>query len=170
MRISYFGGAPGVLASALAWFAAGMVAHNNSPKIAVLVLFIGGMFIFPVSVLFTKVLGRSGVHAPENKLGTLTLEGTFQLILCLPLAYVVSLYRLGWFFPAMLLVIGGRYLTFSTLYGSRWYWACGITLALAGFLLVMINASPSTGAFTGALIETVFSVLIFFAVRREPSA
>ncbi|WLT32734.1 hypothetical protein Q9293_05225 [Geothrix sp. PMB-07] len=128
------------------------------------------MFIFPIGVVITKVLGRPGSHAPENKLGRLALEGTFQLLLCLPLAFVISRYRIDLFFPSMLLIIGGRYLTFTTLYGSRLYWACGISLSIAAFILAITHATPAMGAFTGAAVEFSYSALIYLAIRHEPSA
>ena len=68
-------------------------------------------------------------------------------------------------YPAMLLVIGGRYLTFSTLYGLRIYWACGGVLALAAFLLVFAKAPVQAGAFAGAAVEFAFAVAIALAVR-----
>lgn len=49
----------------------------------------------------------------------LALEGTIWLLLAIPVAIGAALYRVEWFFPAMLLVIAGRYLTFSTLYDMR---------------------------------------------------
>ncbi len=66
-------------------------------------------------MVLLKALGRSGKHSPSNPLGSLALATTFWLILSCLLAYAVSLCRIAWFFPAMLLAIGGRYLTFLTL-------------------------------------------------------
>jgi hypothetical protein len=90
--------------------------------------------------LSPAAFGRSGAHTPGNPLAALTLEVTFFFVFAIPLAYAVSRYRAEWFFPAMLLLIGGRYLTFATLYGMRVYWACGATLALVRFLLVVVKA------------------------------
>lgn len=167
MRFGYFGGAPGMFASALAWLVAGFVALNGTPKQAVMTLFVGGMLIHPVGVLLTKMLGRPGAHRKGNPLGSLALEGTFWMLLCLALAYGVSLLRAEWFFPAMLLVIGGRYLTFQTMFGMRVYWACGAALALAGVLLAKNGAPMAIGAFTGAGIEFAFSAFIYFVARRD---
>jgi hypothetical protein len=169
MRFGYLRGAPGVLASGIAWLAASLVAIVVSPMGAVWALFIGGMFIFPVGVLLAKLLGRPGKHSPRNPLGTLAMEGTVLLMLALPLAFVVSLYRIEWFFPAMLLVIGGRYFTFATLYGMRMYWALGGILALAAFVLVETRMPPGVGALTGGLIEMVFAAALFSA-RSESNA
>lgn len=167
MRVSYLGGAPGMFASALAWLAAGIVALYGSPGQAVWTLFIGGMLIHPVGILLTKAFGRRGSHTPGNPLAPLALEGTAWLILSLPLAYLVFLLRADLFFPAMLFVIGGRYLTFSTLYGSRVYWVCGGMLVVAGFALATLRATPATAALAGAVIELAFAPIILNAARRE---
>jgi hypothetical protein len=169
MRFGYYDGAPGVLASAIAWLAAGVVAMFVSPAGAVWALFIGGMFIFPVGVLIAKVMGRPGGHSRGNALAALAMEGTVLLMLCLPLAFVVSLYRLEWFFPAMLLLIGGRYFTFASLYGSKVFWALGGTLALAAFLLVVTRMPAVVGALAGGLIELAFAIALFVAASKDGS-
>jgi hypothetical protein len=169
MRTAYFGGAPGMFASAAVWLAAGMVAVTNTPQRAVITLFVGGMFIYPLGMLFAKALGRSGAHARGNPLGALALESTGILLLSLPLAYVVFQFRASWFFPARMLVIGGRYLTFATLYGLRVYWVGGLTLAVAGWLLVIANAALPIGAFAGASIEAALAFWIIFATRDRDS-
>lgn len=166
MRQAYLSGAPGMLCSALAWLVAGVVAMQVSASAAVLTLFAGGMLIFPASVLACKALGRSGAHAKANPLGPLALEGTVWLVFCLPIAYAVSRLNMAWFFPAMMLVIGGRYLTFRTLYGLRLYWLCGGVLALAAYGLAAVKAPPGAAALAGAAIEAVFAIAIVIAARR----
>lgn len=167
MRDAYGSGAPGMAASALVWLSAGLVALNRTGDAAVIALLIGGMFIHPIGVLLNKALGRRGQHVAGNPLGTLALESTILMLLCLPLTYALSRVRVEWFFPAMLLVIGGRYLLFSTLFGRRIYWACGAVLALAAGLLVRAGAGPATGAFTGSAIEAMFAAAIFVTTRTE---
>ncbi len=170
MRFGYLGGAPGVLASAIAWLAAGVVALLVSPMSAVLALFIGGMFIFPVGVVLAKLLGRPGKHTRGNPLGTLAMEGTVLLMLALPLAFVVSLYRIEWFFPSMLLIIGGRYFTFATMYGTKLFWTLGGTLVVAAFVLVAAGMPPVAGAFAGGIIELVFAAVLFGASKENEPA
>ncbi|NJK43736.1 MAG: hypothetical protein HC933_05135 [Pleurocapsa sp. SU_196_0] len=166
MRQAYFGGSPGVLASGLVWLASGVVALLVSPTSAVLTLFIGGMFIFPLSVLLCKAVGCSGKHSRKNPLGSLAVEGTFWMLLCFPVAFAAFLYEAAWFFPVMLLIIAGRYLTFQTLYGTRLYWLFGVVLGFSPVVLVALRAGPSAGAFLGGSIEVTFAAILFFMHRR----
>ena len=168
MRHGYYSGAPGMLTSAAAWLAAAIVALQVSPERAVWVLFAGGVLIHPVSVLLVKALGRPGKHQPGNPLASLAFANTAWLIFMLPLAYGVALLRIEWFFPAMLLVIGGRYLTFATLFGMRIYWACGLALAAAGWLLAQAKAGPALVAFAGSFIEAAFATAILALGSRRP--
>lgn len=170
MRSAYYGGAPGMLTSAIVWLTSGIVSVVMSPDRAVWALFIGGMLIHPASRLLLKALGRSGKHHPGNPLGSLALATTLWMILVLPLAYGVSRLRIEWFFPAMLFIIGGRYLTFSTLFGTRIYWFCGAVLALTGLVLARANASPGFVAFAGSAIEAGFADAIFVTTQREIAA
>jgi hypothetical protein len=166
MRNAYFGGAPGVFASGLVWLAAGLVAAYLSPERAIWTLLIGAVFIHPLAVLLNKMLGRSGKHHPANPLAGLAMASTFWMILCIPLAFAISTVRIDLFFPAMLLIIGGRYLTFATLYGGKLYWVCGATLALAAYPLVKLGATPAVGAFAGGAIEVAFAVAVFVTAER----
>lgn len=166
MRTAYYSGAPGVLCSGLVWFSAGLVALQLSAAQAVWTLLIGGIFIHPAAVVLNKVLGRSGKHSPSNPLGSLAMASTFWMIMCLLLAYGVSMIRIEWFFPAALLVIGGRYMTFATLYGMRIYWVMGVGLALAAYPLFAYGASPAAGALAGGGIEVAFAVAIFLVSAR----
>ena len=159
------------MTSGLVWGVAGFVSMMVSAKSAVWALFIGGALIFPISVVLDKLLGRRGNHDPKNPLGALAWANTFWLIFCLPIAYVVSMVNMSWFFPAMLLVIGGRYLTFGVLFGLRTYWVFGWCLAVAAYLLYKIGASATLGAFTGSGIELIFAVIFFaMAIKEEPTS
>ena len=167
MRFAYIGGASGMFASAIAWLAAAIAAIRMSPEQAVWVLFIGATFIHPAAILISKLFGRPGNHSKDNPLASLAGASTLWLIFNLPLAYACSQLRIEWFFPAMLLVIGGRYLVFSSIYGMRVYWVCGLALAGAGLLLGRQNASPALSALSGAAIEAAFAAIIAVVNRRE---
>jgi hypothetical protein len=166
VRHGYHSGAPGVLASAIAWGAATATVAFDTVDRAVWVLFIGGMLIHPASILICKLLGSRGGHDKANKLAQLAMANTFWLIFCLPLAYVAYLQRAEWLFPAMLLIIGGRYLTFAPLYGMRIFWVIGFALAGAGFGAGMLALSPVMGAAAGAAIELTFAIVLFVLHKR----
>lgn len=165
MRLAYYDGASGAITSATAWLIAALVATFVSSTAGIVTLLVGGMFIFPVSTLVCKVMGVSGKHAAENPLAHLAIEGTVWMLLSIVLAIAVAMYKVEWFFPAMLLVIGGRYLTFATLYGRRIYWAFGITLAAAAVPLLMLEAPVVSGAYTGAFIEYAYGIAIIASKR-----
>lgn len=156
MRQGYYSGAAGVLASALAWTLAAVTAGLQSDERAILVLLVAGMFIHPVGLLFCRVLGASGAHTKGNPLGLLAGASTFWLVFSLPIAYAAGLTHAAWFFCAMLLTIGGRYLVFGTVYGMRLYWVLGLTLALAGIGLVWLRMPAWVAVSCGAALELAF--------------
>jgi hypothetical protein len=165
MREAYLGGAPGMFVSGTVWAVAGLVCLSRSPQTAVWALFAGGVLIHPVAGLLTRLLGRPGRHAAGNPLGMLAFATTIWMILMLFLAYGIALWRIELFFPAMLFVIGGRYLTFATLFGRKVFWICGGLLAGAGYGLAKLHAAPVAGAFTGAAIEIVFSGIVLMSAK-----
>ena len=170
MRTAYLGGAPGLFVSGTVWTIAGLVCLWKSPQDAVWALYAGGVLIHPISTLLTRLLGRSGKHAAGNPLGMLAFATTIWMILMLALAYGISLWRIELFFPAMLFVIGGRYLTFATVFGTKLFWVCGAVLALAGWQLASLQAAPAIGAFTGGAIEIVFGIVMLAALHRTAAA
>lgn len=166
MRRGYFSGAPGILASALAWSVATGVAALVSPHRAIWALLIGGALIHPLGVLLCRLFGAAATHTKGNPLGQLAGASTFWLIFSLPLAYALGLQNPAWFFAAMLLIIGGRYLVFAALYGMRLYWALGLALAGAGFALTALSASALLVVGAGAAIELIFAFLGILQHRR----
>jgi hypothetical protein len=165
MRDAYLGGAPGMFVSGTVWAVAGLVCLWRSPQMAVWALYAGGVLIHPLSVLLTRLLGRPGRHAPGNPLGMLAFATTIWMILMLFLAYGIALWRIELFFPAMLFVIGGRYLTFATLFGGKVFWVCGALLAAAGYGLATQHAAAAAGAFAGSVIEIVFGGIVLAGMR-----
>jgi hypothetical protein len=166
MRVAYADGAAGVMASALAWLAAAGVAWRGSPAAAALTLFFAGMLIHPAGILLARALGRSARHAPGNPLARLALQGTIWMLACMPLAYVAYQLRAGLFFPAMLLLIGGRYFTFATLYGARSWWLLGGCLIAAAFALALGRSGMLPGALAGGLTEAAFAIVMLARLRR----
>ncbi len=170
MRHAYYSGATGAIVSASAWLLSAFVALYFGELASIITLFLAAQFIFPLSVLVSKLLGRPGTLSKDNAFGMLGLEATAILIFCYPLAYVVSLSYSEWFYPAMLILIGVRYFMFTTLYGDKTYWAFAAVLVLAGYGLAILHAPFHVGAFAGAGIEYIFGVIIFFKHRSESNS
>jgi hypothetical protein len=163
----YANGSIGIIVSGLMWLISAIVTYQYSANQAVWTLLIGGMLIQPVSVLLYKIIGLSGSHTKGNPLGKLGMEGTIFMIMCLPIAFGLSLQHTQWFFQGMLLIIGGRYLTFSSIYGIRLYWILGAVLGVAAYLL-FYNSVQSLGTLlTGSLIEISFGLFMFLSFRRN---
>ncbi len=167
MRKGYGNGALGILVSGLVWLTSAIVAALDSDQHAIWTLLIGGMMIFPISIIFAKLTGIPGNHSKENPLGSLALEGTVLMIMCIPIAFVISLQQTSWFFNAMLLIIGGRYLTFNSLYGIKLYWLLGALLGIAGYLLFIFRVPSFGSALTGAIIEIIFGLYMMVNFRKK---
>ena len=159
MRAGYGSGWTGIAASALAWAVAAGIAWQGSAQHAIWALLAGGALIFPASVVLGKLLGLPCTHPKGNALGSLAGASTFWLIFCLPIAWLLGQQQPAWFFAAMLLVIGGRYLVFASIYGMALYWALGLILAAAGFGLTALSMPAAVIASAGAAIELVFAGL-----------
>lgn len=167
MKSAYVGGATGLLASGLVWLMAGIIGLFFSSTGAIIALFIGGMFIFPLSVVFAKMLSASGKHADNNVLRHLALE-TLPMLFCgLLIGLYIAQSSPQLFFPIMLLTIGARYFAFHTLYGLVEYWVVGALLFVAGILCVLFDAPLILGAFVGALLEITFASVIY--VKSNPT-
>jgi hypothetical protein len=170
MRVAYLHGAPGIIVSGTVWLVAGLVAIYLSPYTAVWTLLIGGALIHPISILVNKILGASGTHDRNNPLGRLAMEGTIFMIMCMPLAYGLSFQKVEWFFQGMLLIIGGRYLMFATLYGTRLYWGLGIGLGIAAYLLFTLNSPAYISILSCAAIEIIFGLVLLIVVRKKQTS
>lgn len=162
----YAFGSLGILTSGTMWLISAFVSHYYSPKHAIVSLLIGGALISPVSSIFEKLIGLKG-HSANNPLKTLAMENTFWMLMCIPIAYFASLENVHWFFQAMLLIIGGRYLTFRTLFGKNLYWILGGVLGVAGYVLFRFQIDSFTTLLTGGLIEIVFGVLMYLNYRKS---
>jgi large-conductance mechanosensitive channel len=80
---------------------------------------------------------------------------------------LAAFYKLELFFPAMLLVIGGRYLTFNTIYGNRLYRVFSGFLVASSAALAIINAPVYLGGFVGGAIEYIFAFAIFLQAKKS---
>ena len=167
MREAYYNGAPGILVSGMVWIVAGIIALTKTQQSSVLVFFIGGMFIYPLGMLLSKALGRSGKHKKDNPLASLAFESTLLLFIGLFMAFAILQIQPNWFFPIMLLTIGGRYVIFNSLYGLKIYWLLGLALVGLGVTFFFFNDDFYLSAVLGGATELVFAIVIYFQKNKK---
>lgn len=161
MRAAYACGAPGALVSGLVWLAASAASPAFSVTVSIWVLLVGGIAIFPLSLLICRIVGVSGKHTTGNPLGCLAMEGTASLMVGIFISMATLFTGTALFFPVMLLVIGSRYLTFQTVYGLRHYWFAGAALCITGFTATILNFPSWVSAGLGGSIEIVLAAALF---------
>lgn len=133
VRRIYRGGFMGQLVSALVWAASAAAATWSTPRTAILVLVIGGFFIFPLTTLGLRLLGGPWKLPDGHPMAALGMQVAFVVPLCLPVILAVAHHDTNWFYPAFMVVIGAHYLPFVFLYGMRMFAVLGfglVTLAL----------------------------------------
>lgn len=171
VRSMYLGGLIGQLVSALVWSVSAICASQYSMKAGIIAMVIGGFFIFPLTQLALKIAGRPAALPAENPLKELAVEVAIIAPLMLPLAGAAALYKIEWFYPAMMIAVGAHYLPFSFLYGMRHFIALAAALIIPGLLVGIYAAQHSNAAaWFSAGVLTIAAFWGYFAWRRESPA
>ena len=159
VRFVYMGGFWGQLVASVIWLVSAALGTWDSPKASILTVVVGGFFIFPLTRMLLRLSGRRASVSSENPFNSLAMQIAFVLPFSMLLLVPVGLYRLNWFFPALMVLVGAHYLPFATLYGMRMF------ILLSGFLIAagVVIALRLSGAFSlGAWIAG----LTLFAFAR----
>lgn len=160
MRFTFRGGFMGQLVSATLWLASAAWATWGTPRGAIAFLVISGIFIFPLTQLGLRLSGGPTRVSRDNALHSLGAQVAFVLPLSLPVVGAATLYRLDWFFPAFMIVLGAHYVPFVFLYGMRMFGALAGTLWVSGLALgLWIEAPFATGAWLTGAVLLVFALL-----------
>jgi len=124
------------------------------------VLVVGGFLIFPATELLVRTAGAPAISA-DNPLPRLGMQAAFVLPLSMPLLVPVAHYRLGWFYPALMILLGAHYLPFAFVYGTRLFLALGWLLVGAGMAIAVYWSSVfSAGAWLTGGVLLVFAGLL----------
>ena len=171
VRTRLMGGFAGQLVSGALWLASAAVSTWGSRTAGMIVLFAGGFFIFPLTQLLIRLMGRSAKLSPENRLEHLGRQVAFTLPLTLPLVLAATLYDPNWFYPAFMIALGAHYLPFIFLYGM---WQFGVLAGLlvgGGALLGLYGPDVfALGAWITGVVLVVFAVLGRSVVLSEERA
>jgi hypothetical protein len=96
------------------------------------------------------------------------MQVAFVLPLSMPLLLPVARYRLTWFYPALMILVGAHYLPFVSLYGMRMFAALGAVLVGLGVLIAMYwSSSFSVAAWLTGAILLVFAGIGRTIAQRE---
>lgn len=171
VRITFLGGFPGQMVSGLLWLVSAGLGSTGRIRPAILVLVVGGMFIFPLTMLVLRLMGRPSSLSPHNPLGSLAMQIAFTIPLSLPLIGAAALHQLNWFYPAFMVVVGAHYLPFVFLYGMRTFAVLAGVLIVGGVGIgIRMPATFALGGWFTAAVLWLFAILGLGLARREERA
>lgn len=167
LRRAYVGGGPGVFVSGLVWIAAALVEAGKGVGPAFAMLFFGGMAIFPVSAMASRLLFRREKEASVNPLGAIALESTIAMIGGLFAAWLFLRFQPDYVFPLAAIAVGTHYAVFRTIYGDLLFWVLGGLITAVG-LVAIFDVVPIPGGpiLAVGVIELLFAVLLTMRARR----
>ncbi len=158
IRSFYIGGFWGQLVSSVIWLVSAALGTWVSPRASILTVVIGGFFIFPLTHMLVRLSSRPVPVSTGNPFTSLGMQVAFVLPFSMLLLLPVGLYRLNWFFPALMILVGAHYLPFATLYGMRMFLFLAGILISAGVVIALYFAHTfSEGAWIGGLALFVFA-------------
>ena len=121
VRRVYAGGFYGQLVSAVGWLSAAAVATWVSAGGAVVVLFLGGVLIFPLTWLIIRLTGGPASLPVGHPMAGLAMQIAFTVPIGLVVVVAMLAGRGELFFPASMVIVGAHYLPFVFLYGMRMF-------------------------------------------------
>jgi hypothetical protein len=167
VRRVYLGGLIGNTVSGVLWLASACLGTWYSRKAAIILLVVGGFFIYPVLSLILRVVGRPAALSSANPFRFLAIQVAFVLPLSMPLVAPVVAYRASWFYPAMMVLVGAHYLPFATLYGMRSFLVLGAVLISSGIAIALyLPGNFSLGGWVGGVILLVLAAVGYIEMRR----
>jgi hypothetical protein len=158
VRTVFVGGFWGQLVSSAIWLASAGLGVWVSPRATILTLVIGGIFIFPVTQLLLRLTGRPASLTSGNPLANLAMQIAFTLPLSMLLLVPVTVFRLNWFYPALMILVGAHYLPFAFLYGMRMFIPlCAIFVSSGVAIALYVPHIFSLGGWIGGLTLFIFA-------------
>jgi hypothetical protein len=171
MRLVYIGGFWGQLISSMIWLLSACLGTWVSPRASILTVIIGGFFIFPLTHILLRLSSRRASVSKKNPFTGLGMQVAFVLPLSMLVLVPVGLYRLNWFYPALMILVGAHYLPFATLYGMRMFLFLAAILTGSGVMIALYFPETFTlGSWIGGLALFVFAWIGRSIVTSEASA
>ncbi len=158
VRTVFIGGFFGQLVASALWLVSAALGTWVTPRAAIIELTLGGVFIFPITQLLLRLTGRHASVASGNPLGSLGMQFAFMLPMSMLLLVPVTAFRLNWFYPALMILVGAHYLPFTFLYGMRMFIPlCAILVGGGTAIALYVPGSFSLGGWAGGLTLFIFA-------------
>ncbi|MGB5952484.1 MAG: hypothetical protein WBG57_08245 [Ornithinimicrobium sp.] len=167
VREIYRGGATGTTVSGAVWLIAAAVAQWVDIETAVIVLFVGGMLIFPLSAALLRILAGPATLPRGHPMNALGAQLAVVVPLGVLLAALVSTARPEWFFPFAAAIVGAHYFPFVFLYGMGEYAVLAAVLVTLAAVLILWPAGVATAAWATGLVELLASPVLLWGARRR---
>lgn len=168
VRTVFVGGFWGQLVSSAIWLASAALGVWVSPRAAIITLVFGGFFIFPITQLLLRLTRGRASLSSDNPLWHLGWQVAFMLPLSMLLLVPVTAFRLNWFYPALMILLGAHYLPFVFMYGMRMFIAlCAILVGSGVIIALHFAGSFSLGGWICGLALFIFAWLGRATVQSE---
>jgi len=154
VQTTFVHGSIGQIVSGLIWLTSAALGTWVGERPAILTLVIGGMFIFPLTQLGLRLVGRPTGLPNGHPMNALAMQVAFTVPLNMLLVAPAAMYNINWFYPAFMLIVGTHYLPFIFLYGM-WEFAVLAALLIFGSVgLVFLGPESFTpgGWITGVIL------------------
>jgi hypothetical protein len=161
VRSVFLGGSVGQAVSGGLWLLSAALATWVSVRYGIILLVLGGIFIFPLTQLALKLSGHSASLDKANPLKQLAMQVAFIVPFNLPVIGAAALYNINWFYPAFMVVVGTHYMPFIFLYGMRLYAVLAAILIGGGVAIgfILPHNFIAGGWITGVVL-LVFAVVV----------
>lgn len=161
VRRAFRNGVVGAGVSATLWLGSAACATAFGPRAGILVLVFGGMLIFPVTLLILRSLGGPPGLPHDHPMNALGSQVALVMPLSMPVAGAAALFRLEWFYPAFMVLVGAHYLPFTFLYGMREFVVLALLLVVGGSALALVGPGGfATGGWATGAVLALFGVYV----------
>lgn len=157
IRSGAIGGFWGQLLYSVLYFVSAALGTWSTPRASILTAVVGGIFVFPLMQMLLRLEGRPA-PSRENPFYWLCMQIAFVLPFSMLLLWPVGLYRLNWFYPALMILVGAHYLPFATSFGMRMFlFLAGILMAEGVVIALYLSRMFSLGAWVSGATLFVFA-------------
>jgi hypothetical protein len=168
VRTTFAGGFAGQLVSAIIWGVSAACATWYSHTVGIVVLVVAGCFIFPLTLLVLRAMGRPAGLPKGHPMNALGMQVAFMLPLNLPLVAAATLYRHNWFYPSVMLLLGTHYLPFVFMYGMPQFAVLAAALIVCAWCFALyVPGMFVLGGWTTAALLLVFALVGLQVSRRQ---